>query len=82
LTLGAQPFVDISSVCAIHIAADGTFDLVRILLIIGPPNPAMTTALLIVWVEVADLNGFRAPTLPFNWHTVFLHTDSLSQRIA
>ncbi len=80
LTFRTSPFVHVGSICSIHIATDGTLGLVRILLMIGPRNAAMTTALLAVRIQVADFYGLAAAFLPFNLHIDVVHIDLLSQQ--
>jgi hypothetical protein len=80
LTLAASPVVNIRTVCSINVTADGTFDLVCILSMIGPRHPTMTATLLAVTIEVTDLDGITNSILLFDRHIYVVHTDLLSQR--
>ena len=81
LTLGTPPLEHIRPVCSIHIATESTFGFVCILSMIGPRDSAMTTALLAMRIEVADLDGLAVPIQPFNWPIDIIHTDLLSKNL-
>ncbi len=81
LAFGTSPFVHVGSICSIHIATDGTLGLVRILPMIGPRNAAMTAALLVVRIQVADFYRLVAAFLPLNLHIDAVHIDLLYQRL-
>jgi len=79
LTFGTSSFMHIGSICAIYIAADGTFGLVCILSMIGPQNSTMPAALLAVRIEVANFYRLADSVLPLNLHIDIVHIDLPSQ---
>jgi hypothetical protein len=46
---------------------------------IGPRDSTMTTTLLTVRIEIANLNSLTFPIMPFNRHINVVHIDPLSQ---
>ena len=75
LTLWTSSFVNVGSICSIHIATICTFGFVRILRTVGYRHSAMSAALLTMRIEIADFFGLAAAILPFNLYIGFVHID-------